>query len=395
MRGWTQGRASGSGEASDAALPAWAEWHPSAAYSIGIEEEVMLLDPEDFSLAQCVGEIMPALSPGLQAHTARETHQAAIELASSPHPDAAAAAREMATLRAALARELQSFGKRAASAGTHPFAVWTETEVSRGSRQQLVYDSMRELARREPTFALHIHVGVPDPERAISLQNVLRSHLPLMLAASVNSPFWQGRDSGLASARIPVFMAFPRGGIPRRFDSYAGWAEAVDVLLRSGAFPEPTFLWWDVRPQPKFGTVEVRIMDAQTSTRETGLLAALVQSVARLELEEGFNSESLIDAVEVLDENRFLAARDGLDAELIDPIAEGRVPAAVLLAQLTEAARGHAQDLGCEDALDELMERGQNTGARRQRAAIGGDGDLSRLVEQLSAQFADDTPIVG
>ncbi len=210
---------------------------------------------------------------------------------------------------------------------------------------------MRELARREPTFALHIHVGVVDPERAIALQNVLRSHLPLMLAASVNSPFWQGRDSGLASARVPVFMAFPRVGIPRRFDSYAGWVEAVDVLLRSGAFPEPTFLWWDVRPQPRFGTIEVRIMDAQTTTAETGMLAALVQSVARLELEEGFSSRALIDAVEVLDENRFLAARDGMDADLIDPTSDRRVPAATLLAQLIDAARSHAQDLGCEEAL--------------------------------------------
>lgn len=352
----------------------------------------MLLDPQDFSLSQCVGEVMPALAPELREHTTRETHQAAIELASSPHPDAAGAAREMAGLRTALADELERFGKQAASAGTHPFAVWTETEVATGSRQQLVYDSMRELARREPTFALHVHVGVPDPERAISLLNVLRAHLPLMLAASVNSPFWQGRDSGLASARIPVFMAFPRGGIPRRFTSYGSWAEAVDVLLRSGAFPEPTFLWWDVRPQPKFGTIEVRIMDAQTTTQETGMLAALVQSVARLELEEGFASQTLIDAVEVLDENRFLAARDGMAAELIDPTADRRVAAALLLDQLIGAARSHAQDLGCEDALDALRQRGVNTGASRQRADAGSTGDLSALVQRLSMRFAENTP---
>ena len=355
----------------------------------------MLLDPQDLSLAQCVGEIMPALSPELRAHTARETHQAAIELASSPHADAAGAAREMGRLRGALARELEKFGKRAASAGTHPFAVWTETEVSAGSRQQLVYDSMRELARREPTFALHIHVGVVDPERAIALQNALRSHLPLMLAASVNSPFWQGRDSGLASARVPVFMAFPRVGIPRRFDSYAGWVEAVDVLLRSGAFPEPTFLWWDVRPQPRFGTIEVRIMDAQTTTAETGMLAALVQSVARLELEEGFNSDALIGAVEVLDENRFLAARDGMEADLIDPTSDRRVPAATLLAQLIDAARSHAQDLGCEDALDELAGRRRQTGARRQRESFAPNGDLSAVVGQMAAGFAQDPPVAG
>jgi carboxylate-amine ligase len=184
-----------------------------------------------------------------------------------------------------------------------------------------------------------------------------------------------------------VFKAFPRVGIPRVFPSYAHWVQTVDVLLRSGAFPEPTFLWWDIRPQPRFGTVEVRIMDAQTTPRETALLAALVQAVARLELEEGFNSRTLIEAVEVLDENRFLAARDGMDAELIDPTADRRVPATELLKQLISAARDHAEDLGSEAALDELAERGRNTGARRQRTRVGADGDLSLLVEGLSDQF--------
>lgn len=227
----------------------------------------MLLDPADFSLAQCVGEILPALPPGLQARATSETHQATLELSSAPHAEAAGAAQEVAELRAALARELEAFGRRAASAGTHPFAVWTETEVASGTRQQLIHDSMRELARREPTFALHVHVGVADPERAIALRNAMRSHLPLMLAASANSPFWQGRDSGLASARIPVFNAFPRVGILRVFLSYAHWVQAVDVLLRSGAFPETTFLWWDVRPQPRFGTIEIRIMAERLSAQ--------------------------------------------------------------------------------------------------------------------------------
>ena len=147
---------------------------------------------------------------------------------------------------------------------------------------------MRELARREPTFALHVHVGVADPEDAVRLANRLRAHLPLLLALSANSPFWQGRDTGLASARTPLFQAFPRVGIPRAFDDYADYVEAVDLLIRCGAFPEPTFLWWDVRLQPRFGTVEVRIMDAQTTVEDTAALVALVQSIARLEVEEGF-----------------------------------------------------------------------------------------------------------
>ena len=123
---------------------------------------------------------------------------------------------------------------------------------------------MRELARREPTFALHVHVAVPDAEIAVRACNAMRAHLPVLLALSANSPFWQGRDSGLASARTPVFQAFPRTGIPREFATYAEYVEAIDVLMRCGAIPEPTFIWWDVRLQPRFGTLEVRIMDAQT-----------------------------------------------------------------------------------------------------------------------------------
>ena len=145
---------------------------------------------------------------------------------------------------------------------------------------------MRELARREPTFALHVHIGVDSPEHAIVLHDRLRAHLPLLLALSANSPFWQGRDTGLASARTPLFQAFPRVGIPRGFHSYADYVEAVDLLMRSGALAEPTSLWWDVRPQPRFGTVEVRVMDVQTRVAETAAIVALVQCIARRELVE-------------------------------------------------------------------------------------------------------------
>lgn len=294
-------------------LAEWAEWKSTAPYSVGIEEEVMLLDPGDWSLAQRSDDVLPRLSPELASRATAETHGAALELASHPHDLAQDAAREIAGLRRELARELDGTGLRVASAGTHPFALWTDTEISSGARYQLVYEAMRELARREPTFALHVHVGVPDPEAAIFLQNRLRVHLPLMLALSGNSPFWQGRDSGLASARTPLFQAFPRVGIPRAFASYEDYVDTVDLLVRCDAFPDHTFLWWDVRPQPRFGTVEVRIMDAQITPSETAALAALVQSVAHLELEEGYYIEPQAERPEVLAENRFIAARDGME----------------------------------------------------------------------------------
>ena len=147
----------------------------------------------------------------------------------------------------------------------------------------------------------------------------MRVHVPLLLALSANSPFWQGRDTGLASARVPVFGTFPRVGIPRPFASYAEYVEAIDVLLRCDAFPEPTFLWWDVRLQPRFGTLEVRIMDAQTRAADNAALAALVQCAVRLEATEGFVAASIAEHPEVLDENRFLATRDGMRARVHRP----------------------------------------------------------------------------
>jgi carboxylate-amine ligase len=268
--------------------PQWAEWNPSRPYTIGIEEEVMFLDPRGWGLAQRSEELLAALSPALATHAHAETHQATVELASLPHARAAKAAAESAELRAALAGELASHGVRVASAGTHPSAMWTETQVSRAARYQLVYESMRELARREPTFALHVHIGVADPDAAMVLQNRLRAHIPPLLALSGNSPFWQGRDTGLASARIPIFQAFPRVGIPRAFASYGEWAEVIDQLLRADAFPAPTFVWWDIRLQPSLGTVEIRVMDAQTTAADTAALVGLVQTIAHLELEQGF-----------------------------------------------------------------------------------------------------------
>jgi carboxylate-amine ligase len=247
---------------------------------------------------------------------------------------------------------------------------------------------MRELARREPTFGLHVHVGVGDPEAAIILLNRIRAHLPLLLALSANSPYWQGRDAGLASVRTPIFQAFPRVGVPRAFQSYEDYVQTVDRLLRCGAFLEPTFLWWDVRPQPRFGTVEVRIMDVQTTAAATHALVALIQSIASLELEEGYHIDPLAGNTEVLIENRFAASRDGMEAMLIDPVSEQRVPARTAAARLIAAARPHAESLGCAAALESVAELAREDGAARQRRIFERRGSLSELVAELADEFS-------
>jgi carboxylate-amine ligase len=367
----------------------WWDWQPSAPYTIGLEEEIMLLDPADWSLAQRSDDVLPQLPPGLAEHVSAETHQGALELSTDPHHTAAGAIEQLAGLRAWLTAELAEQGLAAAAAGTHPFALWNETRVSPASRYQVILRTMADLARREPTFALHVHIGVADPEAAIRLLNRLRAHLPLLLALSANSPFWQGRATGLASTRTPVFGTFPRTGIPRRFHGYEDWVSTVDTLVRCGAFPEPTFLWWDVRPQPALGTVEVRVMDAQSEVAATAALCALVQAVARLELEEGHAAERLVAAEELLAENRFLAARDGIEAELLDPAAGLRRPARAQLRALLDAARPHADDLGCRAQLETVARLALEPPFLRQLDAVERRGGrLPGLRAELAAAFA-------
>lgn len=369
---------------------AWAEWKPAGAYTVGAEEEVMLLNPHDWSLAQQVERVLPILGPELEGHVTAETQRSLIELNTSPHESVADLAEELGGLRHELEMELSGLGLRAAGAGTHPFTVWHETVVTGEPRYQAVYGSMRELARREPTLALHVHVGVEDPEAAIRAFNRMRAHLPILLAISVNSPFWQGRDTGLASARTPLFQAFPRVGVPRRFDDYSEWVETVDLLLSCEAFPEPTFLWWDVRPQPRFGTIEVRICDSQTALSETAAICALIQCIVRLEAsEDGYVSEELVAGQEVLDENRFLAARDGMKADLIDPTSRTRIPAQEILGELLEACAPHARELGCQAELDEIVVLADHTGADRQLERARGSGRLRGLVSDLADKFSD------
>jgi carboxylate-amine ligase len=241
------------------------------------------------------------------------------------------------------------------------------------------------LAHREPTMALHVHVGVPAPEDAVRVLNGLRRNLALLLALSANSPFLQGSDSGFASARTVVFQAFPRTGPPRRFSDYADYVGAVDALIASTAIPDPSFVWWDVRLQPTLGTVEVRVMDAQAELEDVAPLVALIQSLARLEL-EGEPSRATPSA-EALAENRFLAARDGMDARLIDAGGRRLVPARDMLEVLVGECLPHAFALGCVGALERVFQLADRGGADRQRQIATHGGTLADVVSTLADRF--------
>jgi glutamate---cysteine ligase / carboxylate-amine ligase len=368
-------------------LPVWARWNREVEqrYTLGAEEEIMLLRPADWSLAETSDHVLAQLPDELCGHVAPETHAGVLELVTGVHNDVRGVVTELNRLRDRFGHELDAMGLSAGTAGTHPMTTRGDSKVSRSPRYRHVGKSMRALARREPTMALHVHVGMPDPEEAVRVLNGLRRNVPVLLALSANSPFWQGRDSGFASARTLIFQAFPRTGLPRCFDGYADYVEAVDPLIASTALPDPSFLWWDVRLQPALGTVEVRVMDAQSTLRHVGPLVALIQSLARLEIEG--EPAAATPGPEVLGENRFLAARDGMAAQLIAPDTVQLTSVRNILDSLLAECYPHALALGCIEALDRVARISFANGAERQRAVAARGGRLEDLVASLAEQF--------
>jgi carboxylate-amine ligase len=345
----------------------------------------MLLDASTHEFVHGADTILANLSAALRDKVSPETHACVVELRTRPHATVPGAIGELFRLRTALAWELAGMGLRPAAAGTHPHASPEEGNPPRTARYQMVADTMRSLARREPTMALHVHIGVPMAEDAIRVLNRLRESIPILVALSANSPFADGRDAGFASARTTIFGGFPRTGSPRAFHSYFDYVEAIDALIASRAIPDPTFLWWDVRLQPRLGTVEVRAMDASSTLREAAALVALIQSLARLELEGQPLDQRT--GPEVLAENRFLAARDGTHARLIDPAVRRLVSLDVIVDGLVEDCRPHATQLGCAAALDDVPRLLRTNGAARQRAAAALHG-LGSVAPALADQFS-------
>jgi carboxylate-amine ligase len=368
-------------------IPDWARWSASAAerpWTVGIEEEVMLLEPRTWSLANRIDDVLAALPPEVASRASAETHACVLELRTAAHPTVGGAAAELALLRRTLDDALRNrLGLRAAAAGTHPLATRSDVAVSSTPRYTEIAATTRALARREPTMAQHVHVAVPDEHAAVRALQGLRSDLPVLLALSANSPYWRAEDSGFASVRTPIFSMFPRVGIPRRFAAYAEYVRAVDLLLRSTAIPEPGFLWWDARLQPRLGTVEVRIMDAQSRLRDVAALAAVVHCLVRRHADAQHPGAT---PPEVIAENRFLAARDGMHAQLINDRTQQPRTARDALTELLENCEPLARGLGCAAELTAATALAADPGYARQRMHAARDG-LAALPARLEDEF--------
>jgi carboxylate-amine ligase len=366
------------------------------SYTLGIEEELMIVDSETLDLANSIEGLLADLEgTDTEGEVKPELMESVCEIATTPCPDTAAAGRQLDRLRREVMAAAEGRGLAIGAAGTHPFAMWEDQRIVSRPRYRELVAGLQWVARQELIFGIHVHVGIDDPDKAIHVANGMRVHLPLLLALSANSPFWRADATGLLSSRTPIFRAFPRVGIPPRYDDFEEWQRRVEFLIDSKVVPDYTYLWYDVRPHPNFGTVEVRVMDSQTRLEHTLGLAALVQAMVK-ELGDHFEAGKQLSRYpfEMLDENKWLAARHGLDGELVDLPSQDRVSTKALARRLVDRLRGHAEDLGSGDELagiDDLIENGN--GGSRQLVVYEANRDLREVVGEIVQKTSPSAPL--
>jgi glutamate---cysteine ligase / carboxylate-amine ligase len=356
-------------------------------FTIGIEEELMLLDPGDLSLAQGIEGILEAVPPALDGQVKPELMQSVLEIATKPCQTVGEAGDELRKLRRTVAAIAEEQGMGVAASGTHPFARWEDQKIVKRRRYEELIGELGFIARQELIFGTHVHVAIDGPDRAIYVADGIRLFLPLLLALSANSPFWRGHLTGMMSARTPVFRAFPRAGIPPHYGTWETYSSRVEQMMRGGAIGDYTYLWWDVRPHPNLGTVETRIFDQQTTLDHTIALAALTISLAH-RMCAAYDAEDPLGEYpsELIDDNKVRAALRGMDGTLIDFFRGEQLPAERMASALVEELTADAAQLGCSaelELLDDLL--GRQTGAHRQLRHWERHRDLSALVEEMIA----------
>jgi carboxylate-amine ligase len=354
------------------------------ASTIGLEEELMLLDPDTLALAPRAPEALEAVAG--DARFKLEMPAAQFELLTPPCATVADAAAELAAARRDLAAALAG-RLRLAAAGTHPFSSG-RGPLNRLERYAAIEAEYGEVAHRQLVFGLHVHVAVPGADRALAVYNALRSHLPDIAALAANAPFYEGRDTGMASVRPKLSELLPRQGVPPAIASWDAFAQALRWGAASGRVPEPARWWWELRLHPVYGTLEVRVPDAQAEAADAAAVGALVHAlVARLAARHDAGEPLPAAPTWRIAENRWSACRFGLDARLADLETGELQPARERLAELIEDVEGEGRRLGCAGELRRARSLAEANGAVRQRALAAEHG-LEGLVARLADAFA-------
>ncbi|MBI3193229.1 MAG: carboxylate-amine ligase [Ignavibacteriae bacterium] len=362
-------------------------------FTLGIEEEFQIVDPKTRELRSHINEILEEGKIILQEQAKQdqlkpEMHQSIIEVGTNVCQDIKEARGEVVRLRSLVAQLAAKKGMCIAASGTHPFSHWVDQKITEHPRYKMIQDEMQQLASELLIFGLHVHVGIPDKETGIQIMNAARYFLPHIFALSTNSPFWLGRNTGFKSYRIKVFERFPRTGLPDYFNSYGEYEQYVNLLVKTGCIDNPKKIWWDIRLHPIFGTLEFRVCDLPMRVDETIALAALIQAVVvklhkLLRQNMGFRLYRRI----LMNENRWRAARYGINGKMIDFGKQAEVETKSLLKELLEFV---------DDVLDELNSREEvsyiknickmGTGADRQLDVWQKTNDLNKVVDYIISE---------
>jgi carboxylate-amine ligase len=342
-----------------------------------LEEEFQLVDPSTRHLVQAIEAVLGSAPEGSE-RMAPELFQSCVEMRTPVFSDVATLARHLPALRREVAGSGSKAGVALAASGLHPISDPFAQRFTPGERYRRMKEELGSLARLQIIYALHVHVAVPDAEAAIRATNALLRHIPLFVALSANSPFWNGMDTGFASARVKIRDASPRSGLPPTFRGWEEFEDYTEALVDMGNIPDFSWFWWDVRPHPRHGTVELRVPDVQAEPDYVAPLAALTQCLVATA--EDYTPED----ARYVSENKWRAIRRGLDAQFYDFVTKKEKGAREMARDLVTRLRPVSQDLGCEAELEgvlEIVHRG--TGADLQRAVYERRGSLEDVVDYL------------
>ena len=349
----------------------------SAPFTVGVEEEFQLVDPLTRELAPAIETVIGTAPDGSEL-MARELFQDCVEMRTPVFSNVGELAGQLPALRRQVANAAEEAGVGLAASGLHPTSYPFVQRFTPGERYERMEKELGSLARLQIIYALHVHVAVPDGEAAIRATNALLRHVPLFVALSANSPFWNGMDTGFACARVKIRDASPRSGLPPTFRGWEEFEDYTNALVAMGNIPDFSWFWWDARPHPRHGTVELRVPDVQAEPAYAVALAALTQCLVATA--EDYAAED----ARYVSENKWRAIRRGLDARFYNFSTKTEKGAREVARDLVARLRPVSQDLGCEAELEgvlEILERG--TGADLQRAVYEKRGSLEDVVDYL------------
>ncbi len=353
-------------------------------FTLGIEEEFQIVDPESRRLVSHMQEIVEEGKTFLKDQIKPEMHQSVIEVGTNVCRDIQEARAEVINLRANIASLAMENGYRIAASGTHPFTHWNDVPITDHPRYREIVNEMQEAARANLIFGLHVHVGIDNREIGIQIMNAVRYFLPHIFALSTNSPFWLGRNTGFKSYRVKVFDKFPRTGIPDHFNSAAEYDNYINLLVKTNCIDNAKKIWWDVRLHPNFSTLEFRICDIPMRVDETICLAAIFQAVVYklyklIRQNLGFRLYRRL----LINENKWRAARYGIEGKLIDFGKQEEVDFKILAMELLAFINDVVDDLGSREEVNYIMQiLDKGTGADRQIAVWDGTEEgLKKVVD--------------